>query len=283
MTTRLACFVLLTAATTGLAASGCAPQTAFRRSALVPAPTGEHLTAPIERNVQFGGTVSHTDSGYESFPAVGDPALHVARTQMRGHVRFKAGPNVTLGGEANYSHFELSEPNSYGTPPVTGKSTWGVGPVFSLHVGPDKSDLSFGFSGALQLQSVPWTIWERTTPATITDWGFDEADHEVTAEGTDLILLTRVSGAMNYRIYRGLSLHTGVSFQNHVVNIGFDDQDRQGSTLTANDLGIVPYVGAHFVSDEGFYVLAQGYTPIGYEQLRGVQMGGMLTIGADLE
>jgi len=247
------------------------------------APVGEHLTAPVERNVQFGGTISHTHSGHEDFPDLGDSALHVARTQVRGHVRFKVGPYATIGGEANYSHFELSEPNSSGTPPVTRHSTFGIGPVFSFHVGPEKSDLSFGFSGALQLQNVPWTTWERTTPPSITDWGFDEADHEVAADGEDLMLLTRISGAMNYRIWRGLSLHTGLSFQNHVANIGFDDQDREGSTLTANDLGIVPYVGAHFVTDEGFYVLAQGYTPIGYEQLRGVQMGGMLQIGADLQ
>lgn len=267
----------------GLAASGCAPQTAYRRSALTPTPVGEHLTAPVENNIQFGGTISHTTSGYEDLPEVGDSALHVARTQMRGHLRFKAGPYVTLGGEANYSHFELSEPNSYGTPPVTGKSTWGIGPVFSLHVGPEKSDLSFGLSAALTLQSVPWTVWERTSPPTLDDWGFDEADHRVGDEGTDLMLLTRLSGAVNYRIWRGLSMHTGLSFQNHTSNIGFDDQDRDGSTLAADDLGVVPYVGAHFVTPDGFYVLGQFYTPIGYEHLRGVQVGGMLTVGADLQ
>lgn len=281
MTPRLLPSALLVA-TLALPVAGCAPQTAFRRSALVPTPVGEHLTAPVERNVQFGGTLSHTDSGYEEFPEVGDPALHVARTQMRGHLRFKAGPYVTIGGEANYSHYELSEPNAYGTPPVTDKSTWGLGPVFSLHVGPDKSDVSFGLSAALTLQSVPWTTWSRTTAPTLADWGFDPTVHEISEEGTDLMLMTRISGAMNYRIWRGLSLHTGLSFQNHVVNIGFDDQDRDGSTLTANDLGVVPYVGAHFVTDGGFYVLAQGYTPIGYEQIHGVHMGGMLTIGADL-
>lgn len=283
MTSRFALLTALSLLLAGAATSGCAPQTAFRRSALVPAPTGEYLTTPVEHDVQFGGTVSHTTSSYDDLPDIGDPALHVARTELRGHLRFEVGPYVTIGGEGNYSHFDLSEPSAYGTPPVTGKSTWGLGPVFSVHVGPDKSDVSFGLSAALTLQNVPWTTWERTSPPTLDDWGFDPADHRIAEEGTDLMLLTRISGAVNYRIWRGLSLHTGLSFQNHVVNIGFDDQERDGSTLTANDLGVVPYVGANFVTEDGFWVLGQFYTPIGYEQLNGVQVGGMLTLGADLE
>lgn len=264
-------------------AVGCAPQTAYRRSALVASPRGDTLTTPLRGDVQLGGTASHTDSGTDPAPEVGDPALHVAQTRLRGHARFRAGDYVTLGGEVSWSHLSLSDPSAHGTPPVTGENIVGLGPTVSVHLAPKGSRASFAFAAALTVQSVPYTIWERTTPAGVTDSSFDPAVHRVASEGSDLLVLTRVSGAVNYTLHEHFQLHSGLSFQNHVVNIGFDDQEREGSTLSASDLGVVPYLGAKATTEHGLYAVAQWYFPLGYEQLNGPRMGGSITLGAELD
>lgn len=96
-------------------------------------------------------------------------------------------------------------------------------------------------------------------------------------------MLTRLSGAVNYSLHEYFELHSGLSFQNHVVNIGFDDQARQGSTLSASDVGVVPYLGVRATTEQGLYAVAQSYFPLGYEQLNGPQLGGSLQLGADLD
>ena len=280
-THRLACFLAV-----ALAAAGCAPQTAFRRSALVPAPTGDTYITPVEGHTQLAGQVTHGTVGYDELPEIEQPSLHVARTQLRGHARFRVGEYVTIGGEASYSHVELSEPNAVGVPPVTRDHVWGIGPVVSVHFGPSKSNVSFGLSAALTLESVPYAIWERTTPHDpFTDgWGFDPEQHRLAEEGSDMMLLTRISGGMTYRFLEELSLHTGLSFQNHAVNIGYDDQERDGSTLSATDIGVVPFVGVKArLPDDGLYAMGQWYAPLGFEQLEGAQWGALVQLGADLQ
>lgn len=248
------------------------------------APTGDTLITPVEGRVQVAGQVTHGTTDHDPLPSVGDPALHVARTQLRGHARFKMGDYVTIGGEAHWSHLELSETSATGVPPVTREHVWGLGPIVSVHFGPSKSNVSFGVAAALSLESVPWAIWERTSPAGFGDWGFDPSEHRLAEDGTDLLVLMRVSGGMTYRFLDELSMHTGVSFQNHVVNIGYDDQERDGSTAAASDIGVVPFVGVKArIPEEGLYALAQWYMPLGYEQLNGPQMGGLIQLGADLE
>ena len=272
----------------------CAPPPTFRRSALVPSPTGEPLATPMTSGAELSGTVSHTDTASDPIPNLGDPAVHVARTQIEGHLRAALGEHFALGGQLYFSHASFSHPSTFGTPPVQGNdiwggsTVWGLGPVASFQLTPKGSMLGFTAVTAFNLVNVPWTTWRRTSPAAVGDsWAFDPADHEVDDTGTDFILLYRFSTALTIAPDDRFTLFVGVSAQNAAINIGFDDQERDGSTVTASEHGIVPFVGGQFRAG-GALLGVQYYLPLGYSHLDGWwpierNLGGLaITLGGEL-
>lgn len=267
-----------------LVASACVPQTEYRRSALVLSPTGESLTSPVRRQVQLAGTVTHTDTATDLFPVEGDPAMLRAEWMFTGQARFALNENVALGGHGTFSNVELSHPSALGTPPVHRDNVWGIGPNFSGHY--RHGEIGFSGSFALTVVSAPWTSWRRIEGPDIIEMAFDESEHQLLDSGRERLWMLRTSFAANFFPHEIVEIFAGLSIQNSPTNIGFDDEPRDGSTLHADDWGVVPYLGAAVHAPQGVFVSFQYHMPLGYTQMAtlfdGTYGGFQMTLGIDV-
>ncbi len=263
------------------ASVGCTPATQFRRAAVVPTPGGETITNPVRGRAELSGSVSYTDTNTDILPAVNDPALHATNTLFSGQARFKLSEIATLGFHGLYSHSTFSTPTALGTPPMEDESIIGVGPSFSLHF-LNTSRVRLGLGVAITGVSVPWSVWERRSTAPPEPEEFidiDASNYDKIEEGRDLLLLGRLSFGINVILHRYVEMFGGLSVQNSFKNIGFDNQEREGSTLDARSLGVVPYLGVTARVPGGFFMQAQYYYPMGFSQFRGNDILGVTSWG----
>jgi hypothetical protein len=247
-------------------ASACAPSTTFRRAAVVPTPTGETLTNPVHGAVEVAGTFSTSAGGVtQLFPEPGDPGLHVAHTQFGGHVRFRLNEHLSVGGQAMMTHSELSDPSATGVPDLD-SFVWGAGPNAAIHFG-DPKTVMFGVSLAVTFVEVPWATFtlrdgvDPNAPSASVD------DYRLVEQSAEPVLLFRLSSGVEWALHPNIFFFGGLSLQNAATNIGFDNSERSGSTLSADVLGLVPYVGFNFRSDAGVFGSVQYYVPIGYGEI----------------
>lgn len=277
---------LLLALVVGTFAHGCAPATAYRRTALVPTPGGDTLTQPLHRRAEASLTAHVTDIVTDPFPTVGDSALQATRTTFTGQARFRIGEHLRLGGQFLYSHASLAQETTSGTPPMEGESVFGIGPQISAGWGGERWHIGFG--GSLTFTTVPWATWMRLPGAPDSDFdGAPITDHYAPLEGgRDLMMLFTLSAGATFIASEWFEGFGGFSIQNALTNIGFDDQDRTGSTLSADRVGIVPFVGATFrVPEPGLFVRGQYYYPINFGHMTAghAHWGGFaVTIGVQL-
>lgn len=271
--------------------AGCAPQTRFRRTAFVPTPRADSLTQEVRGDVELVGEANVTDVGYDWVPEVGDPALHAAHTEFQGQARFRVGRHFALGAQALYSHTGLSRATTVGTPPMSGESLYGVGPNVSMHFGGgiDDSRMRWGFGMGLALQfvSVPYSVWERNDGGTSLEDIIDPeaSNYHLVESGRDVHGLVALSIGGTFGINEYVDLFGGVSIQNSMTNIGFDDQQRDGSTITAGEVGAVPFLGVTGHVPGGLLLRAQYGFPIGFSQFYADDTSWgtvQFTIGAEL-
>jgi len=271
--------------------AGCAPQTRYRRTAFVPTPRADSLTQRVRGDVEIVGEASTGDVDTDYVPQVGDPALHAARTQFSAQARFALGRHFAIGTQAVYAHSSMSERTAAGTPPMHGESLYGVGPNVSVHFGGaiEGGHMSWGVGAGLALNfvSVPYAVWERNDGLTGIDAVIDtdasnyhliEADREV--QGLVAFSLGGTFGINDY-----VDLFGGVSIQNSMTNIGFDNVQRDGSTLSASEVGAVPFFGVTGHVPGGLLLRAQYGFPIGFDQFyRDSTSWGTLqfTVGVEL-
>ncbi|MEM9190002.1 MAG: hypothetical protein AAGF12_12540 [Myxococcota bacterium] len=252
----------------------CAPNTRFRRTALAPMPTGESLTVPMRSKVELSGDVS-TNFGAvneNSFPEEGDSGLQLAHTRFGARARFRLGRYVSLGAAGFLVHSDLADRNATGVPPLGSKFGGGFGPQVSFHFG-DARAFTFSLSLSTQLAVLPWATWERVSD--IPDAGL--GNYEFSEDGTDIMLLARLSPGVAYAFNDYVGIYGGVSVQNTVTNIGFDNEPREGSTMSADSFGAVPYIGVSFREGSGFMGRVSYFLPIGFsDTLHGeTQWGGL--------
>ena len=108
---------------------GCAPQTQYRRTALVAAPVSETLIRQPRGTVQVLGSVEGGVQDTDNFPEVGDPSVLRPTLWTSGELRIRVGDYVTLGMQATYASSRVSDGSAYGTPPlVKPRSYGGFGP-----------------------------------------------------------------------------------------------------------------------------------------------------------
>ncbi len=273
-------------------AIGCAPQTPYRRGALVAAPVGEPHTEPVRGVAQGRIGATYTDGATMQLPQVGDPALWRLEWQLDGSVRFAASDLVAIGFHGAYGHVSWAQQSAVQTPPVVDDSLWLLGASGTVGGTVDQHQKVYvGGVLALSFSGMPWSTWERLSggPDDPTTWAagttFDESAYRLLDHGTELLFLTRLSFLVRYEPDPIVALHGGLSVQNHARNIGFDDVVRDGSTLTADDWGLVPFVGLTVRPDPAFYLQAQYFYPALYEQMRNSwerTFGGfVLGIGGD--
>jgi len=218
------------------------------------------------------GEVSTGDVDTDYFPQVGDPALHAARTQFSGQARFAVGRHFAIGTQAVYAHSSMSEATAYGTPPMSGESLYGFGPNVSVHFGGpvDTGHMTWGVGAGLALNfvSVPYSVWERNDGGTSVTALLDPeaSNYHLVEEGRE------VSGLINFSVGGTLGLNDyvdlfgGVSIQNSMTNIGFDNIQRSGSTISAGEVGAVPFFGVTGHVPGGLLLRAQYGFPIGFDQ-----------------
>lgn len=270
-----------------VALAGCAPASRFRRAAHVPMPTGDSLTQPQEGLVDVSGSITHQNSSIDLFPELGDPALQASNTTFYGEARFRLGRFLRLGLQGTYSHSSLAQPTATGTPPMEDSHLFGLGPSFSFNYRQPKWALGAGISATFL--STPWSTWERRDGTG--DFRYDPSeifleDYRLTDEGRDLMVLLNASVGATYIPLPSLEIFGGLSVQNSLDNIGFSNEGADGSTISAGNFGVVPFVGVTGRIPQGGYLRFQYFLPIGFGQFESPNesnWGGIQgTIGWDI-
>lgn len=219
--------------------SGCAPLTQYRRSALTPAPSappwhGEPVGAQnVELGVQLGGRA--VERRYD--PQVGDPALWIPTFEVGATVMGGITDWFDLGGVVQYSHVELAEPNVIGTPPLPGSDNdvWAIGPQLGFGGTFLDGKLFAGGYLALQYVAMPWATWELRS----------DDNYQLIDSGVDQGLLYRAGAFFGGRPDPIVALYGGLVITSSWINVGFSDEQLDGSTLEQDAPSVLPLVGAH--------------------------------------
>ncbi len=271
-----------------LVVGACAPATQYRRGALVPTPRGDSLVHTQRRQVELSGAVAFTDVDQDPLPSYGDPALQAARTTFLGQARLRVGKYLRLGAQGFFSHASFAAPTAAGTPPMNGQRVWGLGPQLSFHFRDARWAFGGGFS--LTLASVPWTAWQRRDGAPeLVNEPVDTVieRYEEVRRGREVHPLVTIGVGATWIAHPAFEAFVGLTLQSSLTNIGFDDQERHGSTLQSDNVGMAPFVGITArAPGAGVYVRAQYDYPLAFEQFTwgGARSWGgvMASVGVEL-
>lgn len=239
------------------------PATTYRRSALTPSRIAEYAQVPLKPDqVEVGGTFNK-QTIHTRTPVEGEPALHVASSNLVGHIRTGVDEHITFGGHVQVAHQTWSKLSAEGTPPLKEGLAWGIGPDLSVGLG-DPNRLSLVGTASLTLMNVPWAAWEYTGESPgCTGCGNRRPNYQFQESGRESFLLYRLSLGPVWRLSQSLALLGGFSFQNSLRNVGFSDQMLSGSTLSNDVTSLVAYSGVDVTLPEGIFFQAQGFLFLG--------------------
>jgi len=269
-----------------VAISGCVPVTQYVRSANVPSATGETLTLPMHNTVEMSGSFSYNDSfnaAYYHLPStlvydVNDPLVLQSTVHLEGLVRISVHSNVAIGAHGTIDLFRVGD---YLHLPFDNTPSVGVGPNVAFHFHPGSENFTIGMSGALTFASIPWNSWALQNPqaAGRRTSVFDPSLYYRRESSSDILYLYRASVGVSYLFAGHIEPFGGISMQNEATNIGFDNVNRGGSTLSARDLNIVPYVGVS-ANLWPVFVRFQCYLPLNVTRSAQGEFGTQLQVGA---
>lgn len=257
------------------------PVSAYRRSAFRPSLLGNTTAVPAQKDqLQVSGNVASVEV-HTSTPELGDPALHVARTNLVGQLDVGLSDHLSVGGQVQGAHSRWSTPSADGTPPLAADDfALGVGLHGSVHT--DRRGLYGSLSLGATVMQVPWATWqleageaERCPPCEDGPPRYTQID-----SGEQLVLLYNASATGGWFFTEHLGLYGGLSLQNSLTNIGFSDEPHDGSTL-ADAAHLVPFAGLSVTTDDGPYLQLQLYGPWD-DSLHGLSPGLMATVGVEL-
>lgn len=146
--------------------------------------------------------------------------------------------------------------------------------------------MRLGFSAAVTLGVMPWTVYERTRPPRPAEHGFDPSTHRVVESGHDVAPLIRLSVGANHRLTSWLDIDYGLSLQNAAINVGFDEAAAEGSTLQFSSFGVVPWFAFTMRAPQGLLFRGSYAYPLGFTAYGGGQGGTgtfLVAIGVDLD
>lgn len=259
-TQRLISFVLILIFVR-LGLVGCEPPvSAYRRSGLKPGLFSETATHPLgQGKVEVTGSGAH-ERVFTETPSMLDPALHVAETTLHGQARVGVTDHIAVGAQVEGTSDALTVPSADGTPPLRDSLALGAGPLVSVSAG-RFGGLSTTLALSGMFMKLPWATWsldpgeaDRCPPCEGPPPAYSLVDH-----GKDLLFLYRVSITTAYDFNPYFGVYGGLSVQNSVTNIGFDRVSRDGSTLEASDIALVPYYGLIAHSDSGLFLKLSGF------------------------
>jgi hypothetical protein len=265
---------------------GCAPESLYRRTALVPTPVAESLVRAPRGAVQATGAIDTGAEGVNRYPELGEASVLRADTSVHGEVRFTAGRHVVIGAQAMYAHVRMAHESATATPPLGRRaSTGGIGPNLSVHV-PVHPRVTLGFGAALTLGIVPWTVYERLMPSTGVESEFVPSEHRIANQGRDVLVFVRIAAGVSHRLHDWVDLDYGLSLQNAAFNVGFSDTPASGSTLRVSSFGVLPFVGVTLRLPNGFLARFAYAVPFGfaaYDSDDGSIGNFQFAVGVDLD
>jgi hypothetical protein len=176
--------------------SGCAPQTAYRNAAMIPAahPVAWSGHTVGEGKLRIDGNVMHAGVVTDLLPSVNQSALHVPETTVEGSAGLGLHEYVEIGARVSYAAYRWAERSAVGTAPIIARDAiYGVGPELRVAVPLDKKK-RFVIGGAFNalLYQLPYSRWENITPAqpcTLADLGacgvgWNNATYKLTEQGS---------------------------------------------------------------------------------------------------
>ena len=297
--------VVLGAAILSLTAACSPPYTIYRRASHVPAPLASQLVPLGEATHDLQIAASYQEVDQNLLPMEGDPALWMAQVQSEISYNAKIDGGLRLGLTSFLTAPQSAQATARGAVTMVGKPfAWGVGPTIGFEYFPPGSHFAVVGLASIVGASLPYAraqiksdyrqyiepddCWwscepeiqynDLPPPSESNHYGLDYYDIE--AAGRSFRLMTRaqlvLAGTYKYfDILPALELHNGFS------NIGFDNEPRDGSTLTARDLVFVAALGGR-AKIGGAWIGLQGRAVIDYDAmdiLPGIINGVPLQLG----
>jgi hypothetical protein len=265
--------------------SSCLPVTKFRREALVPSPQpppyrGETLG---RGHMEFQAQVAGSHVYEEEYPLVDydslyDDALWVPEFMINASGMFGIASIFDLGFLLTYAHGSWANPSALGTPPMPddGKHLFAIGPQVGLGGKFLDGKLFFGGYASFQYVRIPWSEWEA-----------DNVDpystcYHLNDEGADNDLYYRFGVYFGGRPAPWVALNAGIVVHASWINIGFSNEDYDGSTLDQKSPLLMPLLGARFDIKPVFFetfvtfpistVREISYFPLGWSAAIGVRI-----------
>jgi hypothetical protein len=151
-----------------LLASGCAPLTQYRYSALTPAaqPVAWDGRTEHEGFARFEGSASGVEVNQNLFPQLHSTALMIPTWTVEGAAMFAVAPHLEIGIRGNYAAYQWTTPSAVGTMPVPDDPpSWGAGPEMRVSLPVDKErHFYIGIVGSAVATQVPYAEWTLTGP-----------------------------------------------------------------------------------------------------------------------
>jgi hypothetical protein len=238
----------LIAALLALAYFSCAPETRYRREALVPGPhpppyRGEALgRGKVEIQGQIAG--SHV---VEQVPEIGDPALWIPDFHLNVSALFGVTGFLDLGLVAMYAHGSWARASAVGTPPMPegGDHLFSLGPQIGMGFKAMDERIFGGGYLSVQYARLPWSAWERGVSGTYT----------LAEQGADHEAYFKLGLYFGGRPVPWLALNMGLLLTSAWLNEGFSDEYEEGSTLRQVMPHFMPLLGARFDVEPVFFEL----------------------------
>jgi hypothetical protein len=150
---------------TAVAAVACAPETRFRRTALVPAARPYPWNGRTARagSLRLEGAAQFTDVDQNLLPRVGDTAVLVPQTSLDGAAAVALTNGFEIGLRGSYAAYEWSQRSAVGTMPIpSGPAVYGFGPEVrgTIWFGSERR-FGLGFGGNALVYRIPTALWEQ--------------------------------------------------------------------------------------------------------------------------
>ncbi|MGD8861373.1 MAG: hypothetical protein PVI30_15295 [Myxococcales bacterium] len=222
--------------------AGCAPPTAVRRTALIPAPT-----LPARAGAPLGagqGRASLELDGFELTPLhypelnsadEGDPGVLIPDFHLGGSFYLGVSGSIEVGARLQYTHASWSDPNVSGVLPLpddTDQTLWSGGPGMRLNLAlqeeGDGTPITLSLLGELGITSLPEVTFRRAGGT-----GADgDPAYVLDREEDRLFLIPNLAAALDVGVGHGLDLGLLLGVQQSVTNVGFDSLEHLDDDTT---------------------------------------------------
>ena len=284
---------LFLAVTVLVGSISCAPETRYRRTALVPAARAYPWNGRTAKagSLRIEGALSYVNVDPNLFPQVGDTAVNVPRTTIDGAAALAVSGGFEVGLRYSYAAYEWRQRSAAGTMSIPSHSpVTGLGPEIRGTIWlDDEKRWALGIGGNLLVYSIPVALWERNdtcTPSStceISEGSFLTGRYELVEEDKESEDVYNVgvypsvafgSTGQYGHAFGGLSLHTAFK------NDGFSETD-DGPMLEG--AGYVWLVGAGYgITVDAFRAAAMMSLPMSDDPVDYAPPTFFVTIGADL-